>query len=72
MSAPKPSTVNPLLLQRQKIMEANVARLQDLFEQKGHVVGANKQDFAQLAHNLVYGATHKVTTPNNQDTQRKD
>jgi hypothetical protein len=68
MSAPKPRMVNPLLLERQKTMEANVAHLQDLFKQKGIAVGVNKQDFAQLAHNLVYGATHKVTTPNNEDT----
>jgi hypothetical protein len=72
MSAPKLSAVNPLLLKRQKTMEANVARLQDLFKQKVHVVGMNKQDFAQLAHNLVYGAMHKVTMPNNQDTHQKD
>jgi hypothetical protein len=45
MSAPKPSTVNPLLLQRQKTMEANVAHMQDIFKQKGHAVGVNKQDF---------------------------
>jgi hypothetical protein len=42
MSAPKPRMVNPLLLERQKTMEANVARLQDLFKQKGIAVGVNK------------------------------
>jgi hypothetical protein len=53
-------------------MEANPACTQDILKQTGPAVGANKQDFSQLAHKLVYGATHKVTTLNNQHTHQKD
>ena len=68
-SATQATTINPAILERQRTMEENVARMQELFNKKQADAGLPPEQFSNLAHTFVYGASQKGTKPNQKTSQ---
>ena len=52
------------MLEIQRTMEANAARMQEILGKNAVAAGVEKEDLMQVAHNLVYGGAEKGTMAN--------
>lgn len=68
-SGTQTNTMNPTELDRQRTMAENEARMKELFHKKHADSGLPPEEFADLAHSFVYGASQKGTRANQNSTQ---